>query len=96
MDLAGRLPYMAVALNAVDEAQFNRADVIAATDGLTSIGFAARAEWQRRRVERGMRAYSILLGTREGMHALASITDAVLTIDNLQDDMPVLQTIFAI
>jgi hypothetical protein len=30
------------------------------------------------------------------MHALASITDAVLTIDNLQDDMPVLQTIFAI
>jgi uncharacterized protein with von Willebrand factor type A (vWA) domain len=89
-------PWMAAALNAVDEAQFNRADVIAATDGLTSIAAATCAEWQRRRVERGMRAYGILLGTREGMHALASITDAVMTIDNLQDDMPVLQTIFAI
>jgi uncharacterized protein with von Willebrand factor type A (vWA) domain len=89
-------PWMEAALTAVDEAQFNRADVIAVTDGLTSIGSTARAEWQRRRVERGMRAYGILLGTREGMQALASITDAVLTIDNLQDDMPVLQTIFAI
>ena len=89
-------PWMAAALSAVDEAQFNRADVIAATDGLTSIDSTARAEWQRRRVERGMRAYGILLGTREGMHALASIADAVLTIDNLSDDMPVLQTIFAI
>ncbi len=89
-------PWMEAALKAVDEAQFNRADVIAATDGLTSISAAARAEWQHRRVERGMRAYGILLGTRAGMHALASITDAVLTIDNLQDDMPILQTIFAI
>jgi len=89
-------PWMEAALKAVDEAHFNRADVIAATDGLTSISAAARDAWQHRRVERGMRAYGILLGTREGMHALASIADAVLTIDNLQDDMPVLQTIFAI
>jgi uncharacterized protein with von Willebrand factor type A (vWA) domain len=89
-------PWMTAALKAVDEARFECADVIAATDGLTSITDAACAEWQRRRVERGMWAYGILLGTREGMHALASITDAVLTIDNLQDDMPILQTIFAI
>jgi uncharacterized protein with von Willebrand factor type A (vWA) domain len=89
-------PWMAAALKAVDEATFNRADVIAATDGLTSISAAAREAWQQRRAERGMRAYGILLGTREGMHALASIADAVLTIDNLSDDMPVLQTIFAI
>ena len=89
-------PWMEAALKAVDEAPFNRADVIAATDGLTSISAAARDAWQHRRAERGMRAYGILLGTREGMHALASITDAVLTIDNLSDDMPILQTIFAI
>ena len=30
-------PWMEAALKAVDEAQYNRADVIAATDGLTSI-----------------------------------------------------------
>jgi uncharacterized protein with von Willebrand factor type A (vWA) domain len=89
-------PWMEAALKAVDEAQFNRADVIAATDGLTSINTAASDAWQQRRAERGMRAYGILLGTREGMHALASITDAVLTIDNLNEDMPILQTIFAI
>jgi len=89
-------PWMEAALQAVDEAQFNRADVIAATDGLTSISAAARDAWQQRRAERSMRAYGILLGTREGMHALAGVTDAVLTIDNLQDDMPILQAIFAI
>ncbi len=89
-------PWMAAALQAVDEAQFNRADVIAATDGLTSISATARDAWQHRRAERGMGAYGILLGTREGMHALASIADAVLTVDNLQDDMPILQTIFAL
>jgi uncharacterized protein with von Willebrand factor type A (vWA) domain len=89
-------PWMEAALQAVDEAQMGRADVIAATDGLVSISTAAREAWQQRRTERGMRAYGILLGTREGMHALAVITDAVLTIDNLQDDMPILQTIFAI
>ncbi len=89
-------PWMEAALQAVDEAQFNRADVIAATDGLTSISALVRDAWQQRRSERGMRAYGILLGTREGMHALAQVTDAVLTIDNLQDDMPILQTIFAI
>src|SRR6266498_843958 len=88
-------PWMEAALKAVDEAQYNRADVIAATDGLTSISAVARDAWQQRRAERGMRAYGILLGTREGMHALASIADAVLTIDNLQDDMPILQTILA-
>jgi hypothetical protein len=87
---------MEAALKAVDEAQFNRADVIAATDGLTSISTTARDAWQQRRAERRMRAYGILLGTREGMHILAAITDAVLTIDNLNDDMPVLQSIFAI
>lgn len=89
-------PWMEAALQAVDEAQFNRADVIAATDGLVSISTTACNAWQQRRAERGMRAYGILLGTREGMHALAQVTDAVLTIDNLQDDMPILQTIFAI
>jgi hypothetical protein len=48
---------------AVDEAEFNRADVIAATDGLTSISVAAREAWLHRRVERGMRAYGILART---------------------------------
>ena len=88
-------PWMEAALKAVDEAQYNRADVIVATDGLASIS-AARDAWQHRRAERGMRAYGILLGTREGMHALAQVADAVLTIDNLSEDMPILQTIFAI
>ena len=89
-------PWMEAALQAVDEARFNHADVIAATDGLVSISAAACEAWQLRRAERGMRAYGLLLGTREGLQDLASIVAAVLTIDNLQDDMSLLQTIFAI
>lgn len=89
-------PWMASALALVDRAAYDRADVICVSDGLSSISAPARAEWQRRREGRGMRAYSVLIGTDEGSGVLASISDALLTLDNLGNDMPVLETIFAV
>ena len=37
-----------------------------------------------------------LIGTNAGAGELAGITDALLTLHNLEEDLPVLQTIFAI
>ena len=89
-------PWMAEALTLVDQAAYDKADVICISDGLASIAAQARADWQHRREERGMRAYAVLIGTNQGAGALASISDALLTLDNFAGDMPVLETIFAL
>jgi hypothetical protein len=53
-------------------------------------------EWWRRRAERKMRCYGILIGTEQGASTLARISDAVMTLDDLKQDLDVLDTIFAI
>jgi uncharacterized protein with von Willebrand factor type A (vWA) domain len=89
-------PWMERALQLVDEATFNRADVICVSDGLTTIEPRMVAEWQRRRQERSTRAYAVLIGTQEGAGVLASIVDALLPLDDLEQDTQVLETIFAV
>lgn len=89
-------PWMAEALKLVDQAAFDRADVICISDGLAAIDPSAQQAWQERRAARGMRAYSVLIGTDEGAGLLAGLSDALLTLDTLQADMPVLETIFAV
>lgn len=89
-------PWMAQTLSLVDQAVYDKADVICISDGLTHIDVQTRAEWQRRREERGMRAYSVLIGTDEGASILASISDAMMTLANLESDASVLETIFAV
>lgn len=89
-------PWMRMALTLVDDSAFNRADVICVSDGLTSIPASVRTDWQQRRQGRGMRAYGVLIGTSDGAGVLASVTDAMMTLDNLTDDTGVLETIFAV
>jgi hypothetical protein len=43
-----------------------------------------------------MRCFAVLIGTRDGADLLAGLSDALLTLDDLADDGPALQTIFAI
>lgn len=89
-------PWMAAALTLVGEAAFDRADVIAISDGLAAIEPGMVARWNRARAARGMRAYAVLIGTDDGIGALASITDALLTIADLGADRDVLAAIFAV
>lgn len=89
-------PWMQEALKLVDDARYHKADVICISDGLSSIGVEMRAEWNRRRAEREMRCYAILIGTRQGADVLGLISDALMTIDNLDADQSVLETIFAV
>ncbi len=89
-------PWMEQALTLVEEAALNKADVICVSDGLAEIDGATLERWQRVRKLREMRAYAVLIGTNEGAEVLASITDALLTLDNLGEDTDVLQTIFAV
>ena len=89
-------PWMEQALKLVDDARYTKADVICISDGLSSISAEMRAAWTRRRQEREMRCYAILIGTRQGADVLGLIADALMTVDNLQTDQSVLETIFAV
>jgi len=87
---------MEKALELVDESVFEKADVICVSDGLTEIESAVQEEWQKRRAVRGMRAYSVLVGTTQGEELLHAISDAVFVLDDLADDLPALNTIFSV
>lgn len=89
-------PWMNKALELVDGSQFEKADVICISDGVTSVSQPAQAEWRRRRAERSMRAYSVLIGTNQGEELLNEISDAVFCLSDLRDDLPALETIFSI
>lgn len=89
-------PWMEQALKLIDEDRYSKADVICVSDGLSSIDSAMRAAWNRRRQEREMRCYAVLIGTRQGAGVLGQISDAVLSVDDLAADGAVLETIFAV
>lgn len=89
-------PWMKEALGFIDESELDKADVICVSDGLTFIDAAMQSEWNRRRRERGMRSYGVLIGTEDGAGVLASVTDAVLTLGDLEDEGQILETIFAV
>jgi uncharacterized protein with von Willebrand factor type A (vWA) domain len=89
-------PWMEEAARLVDQDQFDRADVIVVSDGLASISARTEAEWWKTKAERKMRCYGVLIGTDHGTDALGRISDAVMTLDNLKQDIDVLETIFSI
>lgn len=88
--------WMEKALELVDESAFEKADVICVSDGLTEITSDVQEEWKKRKAVRGMRAYSVLVGTTQGEELLHAISDAVFVLDDLADDLPALKTIFSV
>jgi uncharacterized protein with von Willebrand factor type A (vWA) domain len=88
-------PWMKKALELVDESRFEKADVICVSDGISDVSPEAQAEWIRRRAERGMRAYGVLIGANQGEALLDQISDAVFRLDDLRGDLPTLEVIFS-
>jgi hypothetical protein len=52
-------------------------------------------EWAKRRAERGMRVYGVLIGTNQGDALLDQISDAVFRLDLLRGDLPAHEVIFS-
>jgi uncharacterized protein with von Willebrand factor type A (vWA) domain len=88
-------PWMEKALELVNGSQFKKADVICVSDGISDVSPEARTEWTRRRAERGMRAYGVLIGANQGEALLDEICDAVFRLDDLRGDLPALEVIFS-
>jgi uncharacterized protein with von Willebrand factor type A (vWA) domain len=88
-------PWMKMALELVDRSQFEKADVICVSDGISDVSPEAQAEWLKRRTERGMRAYGVLIGSNQGEALLDEISDAVFRLDDLCGDLPALEVIFS-
>lgn len=89
-------PWMEQALALVDEAAFEKADVICLSDSIADVSATAQAEWQKKRAERKTRAYGILIGTTQGEDVLWQLTDAVFCLDDLRADLPALEAIFSV
>jgi uncharacterized protein with von Willebrand factor type A (vWA) domain len=89
-------PWMKKALELVDESRFEKADVICVSDGISDVSPEAEAEWTKRRAERGMRAYGVLIGSKQGEALLGEISDAIFRLDNLRSDLPALEVIFSV
>jgi len=88
-------PWMGKALELVDSSQFEKADVICVSDGISDVFPEAQAEWARRRAERGMRAYGVLIGSNQGKAQLDEISDTVFRLDDQRGDLPALEVIFS-
>jgi uncharacterized protein with von Willebrand factor type A (vWA) domain len=88
-------PWMKKALELVDGSQFEKADVICVSDGISDVSPEAQAEWTKRRTERGMRAYGALIGANQGEALLGEISDAIFRLDDLRGDLPALEMIFS-
>ncbi|HEY1352229.1 MAG TPA: hypothetical protein VGF67_21640 [Ktedonobacteraceae bacterium] len=87
-------PWMREALRLVDTASFDRADVICISDGLVEISEAFAAEWNRRRAQRGMRVFGILLAEEgealaEGSVTFARVADTTLRLSALSDQQEI-------
>jgi uncharacterized protein with von Willebrand factor type A (vWA) domain len=89
-------PWMKKALELAGGARFEKADVICLSDGVSAVSAQVRAEWQKMRAERGMQAYSVLIGAADGAGLLDEISDAVFCLSDLRDDLPALETIFSV
>lgn len=88
-------PWIEKALELVDGSQFEKTDVICVSDGISDVSIEAQAEWKRRRAERGMRAYGVLIGANQGEALLNELSDAVFLLDDLRGDLPALEVIFS-
>jgi uncharacterized protein with von Willebrand factor type A (vWA) domain len=88
-------PWMKKALELVDKSRFEKADVICVSDGISDVSPEAEAEWTKRRAERGMRAYGVLIGSNQGEALLGEISDVIFRLDNLRSDLPALEVIFS-
>lgn len=88
--------WMDAALKLIGEAAFQKADCICLSDGVGQVQRATLTRWQKTKAESGLRAYSILIGSDEGEETLREFSDAVFCLDDLADDLPALETIFAI
>lgn len=92
--------WMREALRLVDNATFDRADIICISDGLADISERLEAEWNQRRQARGMRVFGMLLEEDEemqqaGADVFARITDVWLPLATLADQSQIAE-VFAI
>lgn len=88
--------WMEAALQLMNESAFQQADCICLSDGVGHLHADTLTRWQQTKQARGMRSYSILIGSDEGEATLREFSDTVFCLDDLAEDLPALETIFSI
>lgn len=88
--------WMEAALQLINESAFQQADCICLSDGVGDLHADTLNRWRQAKQERGMHAYSILIGLEEGEETLRKFSDTIFCLDDLAEDLPALETIFSI
>ncbi|MBS1807483.1 MAG: hypothetical protein JST84_04755 [Acidobacteria bacterium] len=90
-------PMMTKAATLITSSQWDKADCIIISDGLTHIPPDDIAHWQKVKAERKFRSYGILIGTVQGQKLLQTICDSTFTLlDMFTEEETALKTIFSI
>jgi uncharacterized protein with von Willebrand factor type A (vWA) domain len=89
--------WMRESLAMTEESRFANADTIVINDGDVSIAERTKQDYNTRRAAKQMHAYGVLLShaERDGQR-LASVTDAMVTISDLEQDAAALDMMFSI
>lgn len=88
--------WMGATLQLIKESAFQQADCVCLSDGVGDLSAETLTNWRQAKRERGMRAYSILIGSEGGEAMLKEFSDTVFCLDDLAEDLPALETIFSI
>lgn len=89
-------PWMKKAGELITESQWDKADVIVISDGLTHIPEKSVTAWNKIKAERNFRSYGILIGTEQGKELLNSICNETFTLVDMFNEATTLKTVFGL
>jgi uncharacterized protein with von Willebrand factor type A (vWA) domain len=86
--------WMREALSAIESSAFDRADVVAVSDGECAVSDELLKQWQAAKTARGFRCVGILTGTPRGGAILRQFCDETHHLKSVREDQAVLEQVF--
>jgi len=86
--------WMREALSAIETSEFDRADVVAVSDGECGVGDELLKQWQTTKAARGFRCVGILTGAPRGGAILRQFCDETHHLKSVREDQAVLEQVF--
>jgi len=86
--------WMRQALEAIESSDYDRADIVAVSDGECAVSDELLKHWQTTKTSRGFRAIGILTGAPRGGAILRQFCDEVHHLTNVREDQAILEQMF--
>ena len=86
--------WMKSALSAIESSDYDRADIVAVSDGECAVSDELLRHWQATKAARGFRAIGILTGAPRGGAILRQFCDEVNHLKSVREDQAILEQMF--